>query len=44
VQGWIAENPSEPESESYEAVTCTACARVHLVDPRTGKILGSEEN
>jgi hypothetical protein len=44
VQGWIAENPSEPESESYEAVTCTACARVHLVDPRTGKILGSEKN
>jgi hypothetical protein len=44
VQGWVAEHPSQPESESYEAVTCTACARVHLVDPRTGKILGSEED
>jgi hypothetical protein len=44
VQGWIAENPSDPESEAYEAVTCTACARVHLVDPRTGKILVSEED
>ncbi|MFY9837743.1 MAG: hypothetical protein WAK55_15005 [Xanthobacteraceae bacterium] len=44
VQGWVADNPSEPESEAYEAVTCTACARVHLVDPRTGRILGSEED
>jgi hypothetical protein len=44
VQGWVAENPSEPESEAYEAVTCTACARVHLVDPRTGKILGSKDD
>jgi hypothetical protein len=44
VQGWVAEDPSEPASEAYEAVTCTACARVHLVDPRTGKILGSAED
>jgi len=44
VQGWVAENPSEPKSEAYEAVTCTACARVHLVEPRTGKILGSAED
>ena len=44
VQGWVAEDPSERESESYEAVTCTACTRVHLVDPRTGRILGSDED
>jgi hypothetical protein len=44
VQGWVAENPSEPKSEAYEAVTCTACARVHLVEPRTGKILGSADD
>jgi len=44
VQGRVAEDPSEPESESYEAVACTACARMHLVDPRSGKILGSDQD
>ena len=44
VQGWVAEDPSEHEPESYEAVTCTAGTRVHLVDPKTGKILGSDED
>jgi hypothetical protein len=23
----------------YEAVTCTACGRVHLVNPKSGKVL-----
>ena len=44
VQGWVVEDPSERETNSYEAVTCTACTRVHLVDPKTGKILGPDED
>jgi len=44
VQGWVAEDPSEREAGSFEAVTCTACTRVHLVDPRTGKMLGEDED
>ena len=39
VQGWIADDPMR--SEAYEAVTYTACGRVHLIDPKTGKILES---
>jgi hypothetical protein len=44
VQGWIADDPSEGEAETYEAVTCTACTRVHLVNPETGRVLGTGED
>ena len=44
VQGWVADDPSEREAWSFEAVTCTACTRVHFVDPRTGKMLGEDED
>ena len=40
VQGWVADDPTEGEAETYEAVTCTACTQVHLVNPKTGKVLG----
>jgi hypothetical protein len=33
VQGFIAE---ELPADTYEAVACTACRRVHLVNPTTG--------
>jgi len=39
VQGWFADNGSD-DSENYEAVTCLACRQVHMVNPRTGKVLG----
>jgi hypothetical protein len=25
--------------DSYDPVTCTACGRVHLINPKTGKVL-----
>ncbi len=42
VQGFVAEDVSE-YPESYEAVTSTACQRVQLVNPTSGKVLGAEE-
>ncbi len=36
VHGWIADDPTEHDGVSYEAVTCTACTRVHLVNPKSG--------
>jgi hypothetical protein len=38
IQGWVADDPSERDEKSYEAVTCLICARIHLVNPKTGKV------
>ena len=43
VQGWFADNGSENRGETYEEVTCLACKQVHMVNPRTGKVLGTDE-
>jgi hypothetical protein len=29
-----------PQGEVFEPVICIACTRVHLVNPKTGKVLG----
>jgi hypothetical protein len=44
VQGFASDHPAPvPASiESvYEAVTCTACRRVHLVNAKSGQVLGA---
>jgi hypothetical protein len=28
---------------TYVQVTCLACAQAHLVNPKTGKVLGAED-
>ena len=40
VQGLLADHHAGTDRNVYESVTCTACGRVHLVDPKTGKVLG----
>ena len=37
VQGWIADDPAAYSEHRYEAVSCLACARIHLVNPKTGR-------
>jgi hypothetical protein len=44
VQGWVAEDPVAPSDETYEPVTCAACVQIHLVNPATGRVLGSDED
>jgi hypothetical protein len=41
VQGWFGDGPPADEGEVYEAVTCLACTRTHLVNPKTGRVLGA---
>ena len=43
VQGWIADDPREGDDATYVAVTCLACTRVHLVNPKTGEVIGTDE-
>jgi hypothetical protein len=39
VQGWVAEDPTI-NGETYQPIVCTICARLHLVNPKNGKVLG----
>jgi hypothetical protein len=41
VQAWVADDPTE--DDTYHAVTCLACNVVHLVNPKTGRILGTDD-
>jgi hypothetical protein len=41
VQAWFSE--AAQDDESFETVTCTACAGIHYVNPMTGKVLGGDE-
>jgi len=38
VQGWSADDLNR-SGDSYDPVTCTTCGRVHLINPKTGKVL-----
>ena len=42
VQGFVAEELN-PESAAYEAVQCVACARLHLVNAKSGRVLGGDD-
>ena len=43
VQVWLPDATPPDRTDSYEAVTCPACARLHLVNKTTGKVLGEKE-
>jgi hypothetical protein len=43
VQGLWADDLSLEDENIYESVTCTACTKFHLINPKTGKILGANE-
>ena len=42
VQHWLDDDQNAPENE-YEVITCAACMRVHLLNRKTGKLLGQDE-
>jgi hypothetical protein len=43
VQGWFADDVSEADEDTYQCVTCLACQGVHLVNLKTGRVMGSQE-
>jgi hypothetical protein len=42
VQGYSPDAEEVPD-DIYESVTCLACRQIHLVNPTTGKIVGSDD-
>ncbi len=43
VQAWFADRASDDGGETFEAVTCAACRQLHLVNPKTGRVVGGED-
>jgi hypothetical protein len=43
VQHWRDEDDEDAPDNEYEAVTCKACARLHLINRKTEKVLGQED-
>jgi hypothetical protein len=43
VQGYTVHETTAGDHETYEMVTCLACKRVLLVNPKTGKVAGGGE-
>jgi hypothetical protein len=43
IQGWVADDPTEDETERFEPVTCLICTQVHMVNPKTGRVLGGSD-
>ena len=45
VQGWSADEVTDDKGDdTYQSFACAACTRVHLVNLKTGKVLGEEED
>jgi hypothetical protein len=42
VQGWSSGELPANGKDTYDAVTCVMCRRVHLVNPATGRVIGGE--
>ena len=43
VQGWFADDSARADTnDTYEAVLCTACTKLHLINPKTGRTLGDD--
>jgi hypothetical protein len=40
VQGFTAEEVSD---DDYQQISCHACQQIHYVNPKTGKVLGGDD-
>ncbi len=41
VHGYVADQVSD--DDVYETIKCTACTRIHLVNPKTGRVIGQAD-
>jgi hypothetical protein len=44
VQHWLDEDDDGVPGNTYEAVACPACTKVHFINRKTGKLLGREND
>ena len=43
VEGFAADDPTDADTMTYEPMVCAACTRVHLVNPKIGKVAEPEK-
>lgn len=44
IQAWAADDTGEPSSgDEYVGLSCPLCTRTHLVNPKTGHVLGENK-
>ena len=41
VHGYVADQVRD--DDVYETIKCTACTRTHLVNPKTGRVIGQAD-
>ena len=41
VQGWVADD-GDAGDDTHHSIKCLACSRLHLVNPKTRKVLASD--
>jgi hypothetical protein len=44
VQGWVVGDSTEHDDNSYVTITCAVCRRVHLVNSKTEKVIGDQND
>jgi hypothetical protein len=44
VQGFVAQEDETTDHDVFVPVNCPVCAQVHLVDPKTRKVLGADDS
>jgi hypothetical protein len=42
VEGWIADDPTGDQADTYECCDLTACMCAHWVNPKTRKVLDAD--
>ena len=42
--GFVADDPSNGDHDSYEGILCTACGRLRLVNSKTAKVFGPDDD
>jgi hypothetical protein len=43
VQHWLDDDDPTKPGDYYQSIVCPACARLHFVNRKTGRLLGQQE-
>jgi len=43
IQHWLDDDDLSAPGERYQSIVCPACARLHFINRKTGRVLGQKE-